>query len=91
MAREERPNIAIDKLCSELVRLLPTYLSQLPDADVKQARVESLLFLSDEATGITNSQELKIAAEKGEVGIVDDDAVQRAFQLYPLSPLLSEK
>jgi len=78
---------AVGKLRSELVELLPMYSSQLPDADVKQAHVESLFILSAHALRETQNQKLKAAAEKGEVGIVDD-AVQHAFQL---SPLFSEK
>jgi len=59
---------------------------------MRQVHVKSLFILSKEAIRITNSQESKIAAERGKVDIADDDdAVQRAFQLYPLSPLLSEK
>jgi len=68
------------------------YSSQLPDPELRQVHVKSLFILSKEAIRITNSQESKIAAERGKVDIADDDdAVQRAFQLYPLSPLLSEK
>jgi len=83
----------VGKLRSELVELLPTYSSQLPDADLRQVHVESLFILSKEAIKITNSQKPKIAAERGKIDIAaaDDDAVQRALQLYPLSPLLSEQ